>query len=95
MAFTVKELKLGPLVGMPVPGTCTFAGWESLQDGLRWGVPGLGVKETRTGKYLENMQTEPDVLVRNDYNVMSKGRDQQLEAAITELLKLIRDIKTN
>ena len=88
-AFAVKELKLGPLVGMPVPGTCTFAGWATLQDGLRWGVPGLGVKETRTGKYLENLQTEPDVKVRNDYTLMSKGRDQQLEAAIAELRKLV------
>ena len=37
----------------------TFAGWEMLQDGLRWGVPGVGVKDSTTGKYLENQQTEP------------------------------------
>ena len=28
-AYTVKALNLGKLVGMPTPGTCTFAGWES------------------------------------------------------------------
>ena len=45
-AYTYKMLKIGPLVGMPVPGTCTFAGWESLPDGVRWGVPGVGVKDS-------------------------------------------------
>lgn len=89
-AWTYKELKLGPLVGMPVPGTCTFAGWEGLQDGLRWGVPGLGVKDSKTGKYLENMQTEPDLKVMNEYSAVAKGKDQQLQAAIAALLKTLQ-----
>ena len=85
-AYAYKELKLGTLVGMPVPGTCTFAGWESLPSGVRWGVPGMGVKATAIGAYLENHQTEPDLMVRNDYDVAAKGKDQQLEAAVAELL---------
>ncbi len=89
-AYTVKALSLGKLVGMPVPGTCTFAGWESLQDGMRWGVPPVGVKDSTTGKYLENLQTEPDIRVMNEYPVVSKGRDQQLETAVTELMKAIK-----
>ncbi|MCC6241920.1 MAG: PD40 domain-containing protein, partial [Gemmatimonadaceae bacterium] len=89
-AYAYKDQKIGPLIGMPTPGTCTFAGWESLQDGIRWGVPGLGVKDATTGKYLENLQTEPDIKVMNEYNVVSKGRDQQLEAAIAALMKLIK-----
>jgi len=89
-AYTYKALKLGPLVGMPVPGTCTFAGWESLQDGLRWGVPGVGVKDSTTGKYLENSQTEPDIKLMNEYQVVITGKDQQLEAAVAELMKLIK-----
>ena len=89
-AFTYKQLELGPLVGMPTPGTCTFAGWETLTDGLRWGVPGVGVKDAVSGKYLENMQTEPDVKVMNEYGPASRGRDQQLEAAVTELKKLVK-----
>ena len=88
-AHAYKELKIGKLVGMPVPGTCTFAGWETLNDGLRWGVPGLGVKETKTGKYLENVQTEPDIRVANEYGSVAKGKDQQLEAAIAELMRVI------
>jgi Tol biopolymer transport system component/C-terminal processing protease CtpA/Prc len=93
-AYAYKDLKIGPLVGMPTPGTCTFAGWEGLPDGIRWGVPGLGVKDAKTGKYLENLQTEPDIKVMNEYNVVSKGRDQQLEAAIEALKKLVRPAVT-
>src|SRR5689334_2115857 len=89
-AYTYKAQKLGPLVGMPTPGTCTFAGWEGLPDGVRWGVPGVGVKDATTGKFLENSQTEPDIKVMNQYGVVSKGKDQQLEAAIAALMKIIQ-----
>jgi Tol biopolymer transport system component len=88
-AYMYKDLNLGKLVGMPVPGTCTFAGWEGLQDGnVRWGVPPLGVKGMKN-QYLENYQTEPDIKLMNEYEIVSKGRDQQLEAAIKELMKEI------
>ena len=72
-AYAYKTQKLGPLVGMPTPGTCTFAGWETLQDGIRWGVPGVGVKDATTGKYLENSQTEPDIKVMNQYKIVEQG----------------------
>jgi len=52
------------------------------------------VKDAKTGKYLENQQTEPDIKVMNEYNVVSKGRDQQLEAAIEALKKLVRPTVT-
>lgn len=89
-AYAVKQLGLGKLIGMPTPGTCTFAGWESLGDGIRWGVPHTGVKDSTTGKYLENQQTEPDIKVMNEYEVVSKGKDQQLEAAVVEALRAIK-----
>ncbi len=89
-AFTYQNLHLGKLVGMPVPGTCTFSGWEILQDGsIRWGVPPIGVK-TVDGTYLENHQTEPDIKVMNEFEALSKGKDQQLEAAVAALLEEIR-----
>jgi tricorn protease len=88
-AYAYQFLKLGKLVGMPVPGTCTFAGWESLGDtGIRWGVPPLGVKAVGVG-YLENRQTEPDIKIMNSYEAAAKGKDEQLEAAVAELLKEI------
>jgi tricorn protease len=89
-AAAVKSLGLGKLVGMPTPGTCTFAGWESLQEpGLRWGVPPVGVKDAQ-GRFLENAQTEPDILVMNLFDVVVKGRDQQLETAVATLMKEIK-----
>jgi tricorn protease len=88
-AYAYQEMGIGPLVGMPVPGTCTFAGWEGLPNGARWGVPGMGVKNN-AGQYLENLQTEPDIRVMNEFVARSQGQDQQLEAAIAELLRLIR-----
>ncbi len=89
-AYAYKELGIGKVVGMPVPGTCTFAGWEFLQDNtIRWGVPPIGVKGIRN-EYLENAQTEPDIKLMNDYDVVIKGRDQQLEAAVNELLKQLK-----
>ncbi len=89
-AYMVQELKVNKLVGMPVPGTCTFAAWESLMDtGIRWGAPSVGVKNTN-GKYLENSQTEPDIKVMNEYEIVKKGVDQQLEAAVKELMKTIK-----
>jgi Tol biopolymer transport system component/C-terminal processing protease CtpA/Prc len=89
-AYTVKALHLGKLVGMPTPGTCTFAGWEALADGLRWGVPHTGVKDSTTGKYLENQQTEPDIKLMNTYELAAKGKDEQLEAAVAALMKEIK-----
>ncbi len=86
-AWAYRHLEIGPLVGQPVPGTCTFAGWEMLQNGVVWGVPGMGVKDAVSGRYLENWQTEVDVPVWNDYDVVSRGQDQQLEAAVRTLLE--------
>lgn len=88
-ACSYQDLGIGKLIGAPVPGTCTFAGWESLQDRtLLWGVPPLGVKN-RKGEWLENHQTFPDVQVLNDFETVSKGKDQQLEKAVEVLLKEI------
>lgn len=89
-AFMVQELNVNKLVGTQVPGTCSFAAWESLMDsGIRWGAPTVGVK-TNAGKYLENAATDPDFLVYNEYEVVKKGVDQQLELAVKELMKTIK-----
>jgi tricorn protease len=89
-AFAYQFLKIGKLVGMPVPGTCSFAGWEMLGDtGIVWGVVPLGVKAPGVG-YLDNHQTEPDVKVALGREEVVKGRDEQLEAAVAELLKDIK-----
>ena len=49
----------------------------------------MGVKDATTGQYLENWQTEPDIQVMNEFVPASRGQDQQLEAAIGELMRLV------
>lgn len=85
--WAYSHLGIGKVVGMPVPGTCTFVWWEALQDSsLVFGIPNLAVT-SETGLILENSQLEPDILVRNEPQEVSKGKDQQLERAVAELLR--------
>jgi Tol biopolymer transport system component/C-terminal processing protease CtpA/Prc len=80
------DLKLGKSVGMPVPGTCSFAGWESLPTGGYWGVVPISAKN-KNGEWLENNQTNPNIEVKNQPGIIDTGRDQQLERAIKEMLQ--------
>jgi Tol biopolymer transport system component/C-terminal processing protease CtpA/Prc len=85
-----KDLGIGKTIGMPVPGTCSFAGWEMLQDGVTmWGAVPVSTKNSR-GEWLENVETLPDVVVKNEPGIISKGRDQQLERAVSELLGIVK-----
>lgn len=63
---------------MPTPGTCSFSGWERLPDGSVWGVVPVSAKDI-DGNWMENNQTEPEVMVKNEPGVM--------DWAIRELLK--------
>ena len=85
-----KELNIGKTVGMPNPGTCSWAGWESLPDGnTRWGMVPVSSKD-KNGQWMENLETIPDFVVKNDPLVISNGHDQQLEKAVEELLKMVK-----
>jgi C-terminal processing protease CtpA/Prc len=81
-----SDLQIGKTVGMPTPGTCSFAGWERLPDGSVWGVVPISAKDI-DGDWMENNQTEPLIQVKNMPGVVDQGRDQQLERAIEELLR--------
>mgnify|MGYP003631493494 FL=1 len=80
------DLKIGKTVGMPVPGTCSFAGWEGLQNGGYWGVVPISAKN-KAGEWMENNQTEPTIQVKNMPGQIDNGIDQQLLRSIRELLK--------
>lgn len=80
------DLKIGKTVGMPVPGTCSFSGWERLPDGTVWGVVPISAKD-KSGQWMENNQTEPMVKVKNMPGKLDKGIDQQLNRAVEEMLK--------
>ena len=85
--WVYKYKKMGKLVGMPVPGTMSSVTWETLQDeSMYFGLPTVGYR-TQDGYYLENSQLEPDVKVRNTPEKLAEGIDEQLEAAVRELMK--------
>ena len=89
--WVYKYKKMGRLVGMPVPGTMSSVTWETLQDpSLYFGLPVVGYR-TEQGNWLENTQLEPDVKVRNTPEKMANGVDEQLEAAVKELLKEVKE----
>jgi tricorn protease len=83
--YTYKELNIGQLVGTPVPGTATAVWWEKQIDPtLVFGIPQVGIIN-KEGKYLENLQLDPDVKVFNEPEVVATGRDQQIEKAVEVL----------
>jgi C-terminal processing protease CtpA/Prc len=82
---------MGSIVGMPVPGTMSSVTWETLQDpSMYFGLPVVGYR-TEQGNWLENTQLEPDFKVRNTPEKMAEGVDEQLEAAVNQLLKELKD----
>jgi C-terminal processing protease CtpA/Prc len=85
--WTYRHLGLGKLLGMPVAGTGTAVWWETLQDStLYFGIPEVGFRDAQ-GNFMEKALIEPDIQVRNDPARVATGTDQQLEAAVKELLK--------
>lgn len=80
------DLKIGKTVGMPTPGTCSFAGWETLPNGSRWGMVPVSAKD-KSGNWMENNETDPQFKVKNMPGKIDKGIDQQLEKAVEELMK--------
>jgi tricorn protease len=77
----------GKILGMPIPGTGTFVWWEAQIDPtLVFGIP-MGGWRLPDGRFCENNQMEPDIKVRNEPDILTAGRDQQIEAAVKELMK--------
>jgi tricorn protease len=85
--YTYKALGIGKLIGMPVPGTGTAVWWESMLDGTVFGIPQVGMRSISEGFLVENHDLEPDIKVNNDYEKFINGEDQQLKAAVDEMLK--------
>ena len=84
-AYKLKNV--GKTLGMPVPGTGTFVWWEEQIDpNLVYGMP-MGGWRAPDGLFEEGHQLEPDILVRDEPQVLSAGHDQQIEMAVRELMK--------
>ena len=84
--WVYKTLGIGKLVGTPVPGTMTAVWWESQIDpSIVFGIPQVGCKDMQ-GRYLENQELQPDILIYNTPEQQLAGDDRQLEAAVKSLL---------
>jgi len=57
---------------------------------MYFGLPVVGYR-TEQGNWLENAQLEPDFKVRNTPEKMAEGMDEQLETAVNQLLKELKD----
>lgn len=86
--YAYRAKGIGKLIGMPVAGTGTAVWWETQIDPtMVFGIPMIAVIGLKENRPLENMQLEPDIKVANDYNKILSGEDQQIEAAVKEMLK--------
>ncbi|MGY3879029.1 S41 family peptidase [Aeromonas enteropelogenes] len=83
-----RALKIGPIIGEPVPGTGTtvYAHESRLIPGLGYGIPSLGLRKP-DGSFYENQELLPDRQVPLTPADMLAGRDPQLEAAVQAALE--------
>ena len=90
--YAYRSLGLGKLIGAPVPGTMTAVWWErQINPSVIFGIPQVGNWGVKDGRYIENFQIEPDILIYNDPSSVLAGEDKQLETAVTEMLKEIEN----
>lgn len=87
--YVYQTLKIGDVVGAPVPGTMTAVWWETQIDPtLYFGIPQVTSLGT-DGRPLENKQLNPDVLIYNTPENVLRGIDDQLIGATKHLMKKV------
>lgn len=90
--YAYRSNGIGKLIGKPVPGTGTAVWWETQIDPtIVFGIPMIATIG-KEGRPTENLQINPDIDVDNPYNDVLFGTDDQLAAAVKEMLK---ETKTN
>ncbi len=92
-AHAYKTLGIGKLVGVPTNGSVISTGGKALLDGSFVRLPGRGWFVKATDKNEELGPAVPDIIVENQIDWISKGTDDQLKAAVEELLKEIDNKK--
>jgi tricorn protease len=89
--YYFKQSKLGPLIGQRTwGGLIGMTGSPPLVDGGSVTVPTFGIYD-KTGEWIiEGYGVDPDIEVVDDPGEMARGGDPQLERAIFEVMKSIR-----
>lgn len=85
-----KTLGVGKLVGVPTNGSVISTGGKGLMDGSFVRLPGRGWFTKATDKNQELGAAIPDIIVENQPDWLAKGTDDQLKAAVDELLKELK-----
>ena len=86
-SHAIKNLKRGPLIGMPTSGSVISTGSSSLLDGSTIRVPFRGWYTIPGGLDMDLNGAIPDILVPSDPRDEESAKDRQLETAIDRLLK--------
>lgn len=88
--YAYKELGIGKLIGMPVAGTGTAVWWEAqINNRIVFGIPMVSSFGAGEDHPTENHELEPDIRIPDEYNKILNGEDQQIEAAVKEMLSTI------
>ena len=90
--YRFREAGLGPLIGKRSwGGVIGITSHGPLIDGGSVNVPQFGTNGADGSWVVENVGVEPDIEVENDPRSVIAGRDPQLERAVEEVLRMIRE----
>ncbi len=84
-----KHLGIGTLVGEPTFGAVISTGGAGLIDGSFVRLPFRGWYVKATDENMENGPAVPDIVIMSRPDDRAQGGDEQLRAAVTELLRQI------
>ena len=89
--YYFKQSGQGPLIGQRTwGGLIGITGTPSLIDGGSVSVPTFGIYSDKGEWIIEGYGVDPDIEVVDDPGEMARGGDPQLERAVHEVLKAIR-----
>ncbi|MBR5073313.1 MAG: PD40 domain-containing protein, partial [Bacteroidales bacterium] len=83
----IKTLGIAKLVGTETYRWIIFTSSVRLLDGSTCRMPAWGCYSVIDGSDLENTGVKPDIYVKNTFKDRLEGKDPQLDAAITEVLR--------
>jgi tricorn protease len=87
-----KTAGVGPLIGSRTwGGLIGYTGVPGLVDGTAITVPTFRMFGNDGTWFAEGYGVDPDIEVLEDYTALAKGTDNQLEAAIEEVMKMLRE----
>jgi tricorn protease len=89
--FYFKQSGLGPLIGQRTwGGLIGITGTPGLIDGGTVSVPTFGIYSDKGEWIIEGYGVDPDIEIVDDPGEMARGGDPQLERAVFEVMKSIR-----